>query len=141
MEKLFPQKGWNAIRKGHSVFSEENAEQLISLITRKREPDFYAGEHRADIGFIHRRHGKEDIYFVSNISKTEKTGSLCFQCTKPGVTVMDAVTGNLMPIRDIKQQKNHTKITFSMAPNDSCFIVFSETGCLKSRRLRPPSGR
>ena len=85
---------------------------------------------RESVGFLHRRSGETDVYFLSNISAAEhrfrarfNAGHRAPECWMPetGAVLESLVFEHV----DLPRGK-FTEVEISLAPFESCFIVFGE---------------
>lgn len=88
-------------------------------------PDFSAGQTGADLNFIHRVSGEEDIYFISN-PKNEARNELChFRISGKHPELWNAEKGTADAIPVWKQATDGTiGIPLTLGPNEAVFIVF-----------------
>ncbi|MBI3683166.1 MAG: hypothetical protein HY235_22570 [Acidobacteria bacterium] len=100
-------------------------------ILRRRSipPDFSAG--RADLGYIHRRDGDRDIYFVSNQSDEPVEADCVFRVKGRGAELWDPVDGAVRAVA-VSDRKDGAAIRLALPPAGSMFVVFD-------RKSRPVS--
>ncbi len=94
-------------------------------------PDFQAlGVANADqhVDFIHRATGREDVYFVSNSSKSKEVFDAVFRAGKdrtPEFWYPD--TGRIVPCRSFSRVEGGCRLTLELPAYGSVFVVFRET--------------
>lgn len=95
-----------------------NAEQI--------HPDFsFVSENKdAQIHFIHRTVGEEEVYFISNHRRRPEMLTATFRIRNMKPSLWDAETGETDIPVSYKEENGMTKVTLSLAESGSVFIVF-----------------
>ena len=107
---------------GKLIFVENKREALVHKLKEVAVPDLTFSEGAQDIGYVHKKTEDGDIYFVSNMSKTEYVTTLTFKNRKAPVLVVDPMT---LQKKEILQAEEH-QIQLRIEPLQSLFIFFDE---------------
>lgn len=115
-------KGYCQYGKG-LVFDEQNSLQnVFKQIAIK--PDCDIAEDSLDIRFIHRSVNEGEIYFLSNQQECRVSFNATFRTGKGNPELWDALTGEIRPLPQYKQDKNQTTLNIELEPFGSSFIIF-----------------
>lgn len=118
---------WRRTGRGYAAVSSGGPKNLTDLLRERLTPDFDAGIHAEDVGFIHRTHMGADIYFISNMGTEYRSGTFTFAVSGNGIAVMDAVTGKEKAVQAVRAGgRQTTEISMMLAPNESCIVVFDD---------------
>src|SRR5205807_842541 len=109
---------------------------------------------REQTGFVHRRLGSDDLYFVSNISDHERNLRVRFACGHKTPELWDSETGEMRNVLTFKYVRagrtDATEMDLHLEPFQSSFIVFtadnqqpliSRTNVRTLRLSRTPQGK
>ena len=101
------------------------------------------GADESDIGWVHRRVGDEDVYFVANYRDAAVSPTVELRATGRQTSVWDAVDGTCSCITAEKTADGRTRVKLQLPAFGSIFIVIGRTGFSSSvdRRLRLPDFR
>jgi hypothetical protein len=91
-------------------------------------PDFsfISQNSKADLDYIHRQTGKEDIYFVINKNKTAENVDCIFRIKGKIPELWNAETGEISKALVYKFEKEGTRVSLSLPPQGSIFVVFRQ---------------
>jgi hypothetical protein len=84
------------------------------------KPDVAISPANPNIGFVHRRTGTADIYFVANTGNTKVRSTLTFRVTRPHGEIWDPMTGKTVAPAT-------PTLAIELAPYESKVIVFSDS--------------
>ena len=89
------------------------------------QPDFKTvGPAAADLPWIHRRLGENDLYFVSNQRNERLTVTASFRVDGKTPELWHADTGTVEPVRAWTYKNGRTEVTLEFDPCGSVFVVF-----------------
>jgi hypothetical protein len=98
------------------------------MLERGLGPDFSfsSDNDSTSLDFIHRRTGKEEIYFVSNTRNTIETIDGIFRVSGKIPEIWDPETGTMRKagLYDVKDE--HTRVPLKLQPHGSVFVVFRD---------------
>ena len=98
----------------------EDEHTLGAQLKEWLEPDFITTPACPEIGFIHRRLDRGDLYFVTNTSNRKQTFQAAFRTEHSQGELWDPFTGNATGLT------NTAKIDFDLQPYESRIIFFSD---------------
>lgn len=104
---------------GASAVFVEDENRLGAALTSHRKPDVSFSPKAPEIGFIHRKLGAGDIYFVANTANHRVQTKAQFRDAKSGAECWDPFTGRTSRIR------NAAQIEIALEPYESRLIVFA----------------
>ena len=116
----------HALGKGHVFWGVPLAAVLEQKLGAKPDFEFTSRSGTADINYIHRRCGSDEIYFVANRGP-ESQGLLCtFNVAGKRPEFWDAATGRKVPAAIYDVVDGRTRVPVQLAPSGSIFVVFRE---------------
>jgi hypothetical protein len=92
----------------------------VRVISSLVEPDFVFEGRDESVGFIHRRSGRRDMYFVANISPVRKTLRAHFRASARNARMFDPENGTECRVGLL----GHDRIELTLDPFGSAFVVF-----------------
>ena len=104
---------------------------FLETVCKHIAPDFgidFASEglrKNDGLTFIHRKLGKKDIYFVSNIQDKQSTIPVTFRVKGKIIQKWDPYTGEITPVLSFSEAKDGIKVPLNLAPYESLFLEFS----------------
>ena len=106
-------------------FVENEKTSLGPTLQKLLRPDLYVTPVATDIGFIHRRDGDIDIYFVANTSNQDKRIQATFRV--PGVRgeIWNPLDGTVAPAHGALVTGGH-EVDLVLAPYESRLFVFTK---------------
>jgi hypothetical protein len=113
-ERLFRETG----AKG--IFIQDEG-QLKAVLRARYKPDVFFSPAVPEIGFIHRKMGDGDLYFIANTANHSVLTTADFRATKHVAEWWDPLTGRISPI------SRTDRIEISLQPYESRLIVFSDS--------------
>jgi hypothetical protein len=120
-EKLWGNSTENIFGKG-VVMSEASFRDVLGIAPDVSIPD----ENKEQIGFIHRKTGDADIYFVANHFKGDVNTKLEFRIKGKQPEIWHPETGKCEDVKTFVFTENGTEIPLTLEPNESYFIVFEK---------------
>jgi hypothetical protein len=100
-------------------------------------PDFNAPE---GIDFIHRRDGRNDIYFVRNTATTPASPTVTFRVTDRQPELWDPVSGEIRPAPVWRRAADgRIELPLEFAGHGSMFVVFRRTAKDPPAPVAPPA--
>jgi len=103
---------------GHFV---ENESELGAALANRYKADVVLSPAAPEIGFIHRRLDKSNLYFIANTSNHPVHTAAKFRDTESSAEWWDPFTGQISPLG------NAAQIELSLEPYESRLIVFSSS--------------
>jgi hypothetical protein len=110
---------------GTARLVEEEATQLASVLTGLIPADVSLSPASAAVGFIHRRAGGAEVYFVANTSNTRHEGTATFRVSGMNAEWWDPMTGTTSPAAT-RASSGGTSVQLSLDPYASAVLVFSQ---------------
>ena len=117
IQSLSEQLFHGQIATAHLVQDER---ELGAKLKQWAHPDFVTTPAVPEVGFIHRRLGNGDVYFVANTSNRPHTVEASFRDAGAHAEVWDPFTGTFSGVKDPKQ------IPLNLAPYESRIVFFSQ---------------
>ena len=116
---------WNADTLGNGrIFRNVSIGEALRQAGRQPDFAFTAKNKDAQIHFIHRKAGEDDVYFVSNHRRRLETLTLTFRVTRKTPELWDAETGRTgMPVA-YEEAAGLTRLNVDLPESGSIFIVF-----------------
>lgn len=112
--------------KGMLLFADNKRDALIRLLKESFVPDLEISEGKEDIGYVHKKDGDTDIYFVSNMSKKEYLTKLTFKGQRCPCILMDPMTGRKKSILENRLTNRGKELGLIMEPLQSLIIIFDK---------------
>jgi len=114
------------IISGKVTVTRDKFASLIKALKNAKDPDA-AIMSRPDItGFVHRKDGDDDIFFVSGISPEAHEEEILFTGMGGNFTVCDPMTGKEVPVKAVEETAKGVKVSLSMEPFLSLIFVFGK---------------
>lgn len=102
---------------------------MTKVIRNELFPDFSAGPRGADLSFIHRRVGDDDIYFISSSQNVKRTELCLFRVDGKKPEFWNPETGEVKDALIWKKgQRYGTEIPITLNGNGAVFVVFRSAG-------------
>ena len=128
-----PEGGANPPGKGHGLFAPSDPYQSLApgthpvshLLAQWIKPDLVMDPPDAEVGFVHRNVGEQQIYFLANIGAREKRLRTCFRVSGLYPWLFDAESGSVTPLHCYKVGNGSTEIELRLEPRGSAFVVFT----------------
>lgn len=130
MQQLFSEEAdlWKTVGKGRTIVVSDRDELMLKALNDALVPDLYVEDLKNDkahneMGYIHRKDGNHDIYFVSNISEKEHFVRLHVKCHLPYAVILDPMEQKVVGKLSLTDQ-NRKEIECRFESNQSFLIIF-----------------
>jgi hypothetical protein len=90
----------------------------------------------AELDWVHRRLGEQDLYFLANLSEQPTQVEGTFRVAGKTPELWDPVTGTVRDLPEFRVDGDRTAIPLEFAPKQSWFLVFRQSAARRSRRSR-----
>ena len=118
------------------LFVEQDAETGTRLATQI-EPDVRWHASASDVGFVHRRVGDADVYFLANTGNRAVTATATLRAGRD-VQRWDAVSGDRVRVASTGAGTGGA-IGVSLAPYESAFYIVTDDGGARTAAAAAPS--
>jgi hypothetical protein len=112
------------VGEGRSIFVKDEAASLQKALRTGGPADVEAEGGLPEIGFVHRRAGDHDIYFLANFSTRERKMRASFRAGNRTPEFWDPMTGKIRTALDFRYAGDRTEMNVSLEPYGSTFVVF-----------------
>jgi hypothetical protein len=109
-----------------SRFVEDEKTQLTPALRDMLSPDVVLSSEISEIGFVHRKTGDAEIYFLANSSNARQITKASFRVTGMQAEWWDPMTGRITPAATSPAGSNRTSIALELEPYEGRFLVFSK---------------
>lgn len=109
---------------GQCIVTDGTMESLLEVLHDRVRMDVEISRHRDKIGFVHRKDGDTDIYFLSNISSEWQEERLVFYGQGREAAVFDPMTAEEAALYAVRREEEGTVIELSFRPFQSLLFVF-----------------
>ena len=92
------------------------------------QPDLILPENSDGLYWIHRQNENEDIYFISNQTRSAQQATLGFRVTGRVPELWDALDGSMRPAAGWQVKGDHTFVPLTFQADGSAFVVFRKEG-------------
>ena len=116
-------KASSALAEG-TVYYTKDLRKVLDLEQVRPDFSFVSENKDAQIHFIHRTVGEEEVYFISNHRRRPEMLTAIFRISNMRPFLWDAETGKTDIPVPYKEENGMTKVTLSLAESGSAFIVF-----------------
>ncbi|MBN1569632.1 MAG: glycoside hydrolase [Acidobacteria bacterium] len=110
---------------GKSRYVEDEKKQLSAVLRSILQPDVRLMPETPDIGFVHRRAGDAEIYFLANTSNTRHVASASFRVSGMQAELWDPMSGQIIPAAVSADGEGMTSVELDLDPYAARFLVFS----------------
>lgn len=122
---------------GKGVIVADEKEALRKALLDAAPPDLALEPRDEEMGFVHRKTGSEDFYFLANFTPKEKRLKAAFRTDRPAARLFDPCTGRIRAIAS-RRENGRTVVDLALAPWGSALIGFGETAA--PPEPEPPAG-
>jgi hypothetical protein len=109
-----------------SRFIEDEKTQLSEALRQMLSPDVMLASEISDIGFVHRKTGDAEIYFLANSFNTRHKTRASFRVTGMLAEWWDPMSGQITPAAVAADGENRTSVELELEPYEGRFLVFDE---------------
>ncbi len=114
-----------------ALFVQDEKTQLSSALRSMLQPDVAFSPGAPGIGFVHRKAGESDIYFLANSANTRQTVEASFRVAGAEAEWWDPASGRREPA-SISPNQDSTVVHVELEPYDSRFLIFSRRTAQKT---------
>jgi hypothetical protein len=104
-------------------YVEDEKIQLGAALRIMVQPDITFAPAEPEIGFVHRKTGNADIYFLANSSNVRKTVNASFTTNRNYAEWWDPMSGQMTPAELIIRPGNIASVSLDLEPYGSRFLV------------------
>jgi len=115
-------------REIHDVLVRDETGELGSVLRKSIEPDLRTAMVAPQIGFVHRRAGELDLYFIVNTSNLPYDNAIELRVPPHPAEWWDAMTGELTVAPPLSSTATSTKVRLALPPYASKILVFGMPG-------------
>ena len=121
---LITAMGEELIISGKVTVTRDKYSSLIKALKAAKAPDAEVVRRPDVTGFVHRKDGKDHIFFLSNISAEAHEEEVIFTGMGDKFTVCDPMSGKVFPVKNAEMTDKGIKVLFDMEPYQSLIFVF-----------------
>ncbi|MDW8048360.1 MAG: glycosyl hydrolase [Nitrososphaerota archaeon] len=122
MDEIFGKKNG----KGRAILVKDYGEELARALRESVPPDIQFLEDHSDLGFVHRRIGTLDFYFVANTGYEKRKVKAVFRAGHRKPRIWDPFTGDITAVNVYSFMDKGTLLTLDLEPHGSKIIEFAE---------------
>jgi hypothetical protein len=111
-----------------SRFIEDEKTHLAEALSELCLPDVVLTPEVSEIGFVHRKTGDAEIYFLANGSNKPQTTSASFRVTGMQAEWWDPMSGQITRAEASAYGEKRTIVKLELEPYEGRFLVFTEHG-------------
>ena len=108
------------------IVTADKFETLIKELNKIKEPDVRILNHPDKVGYVHRRTGTEDIYFIANVSGREVEEMIMFQEQNDHFCVFDPYTAQEKMITAMQTRVDGIRVSLQLEAWQSLLFIFSQ---------------
>lgn len=104
---------------------------FLKILHNRIAPDFgidfmHEGMRKNEgLAFLHRKIGKSDLYFISNIQNKQSSIPITFRTKNQQIRRWNPYTGSISPIYLFEENTDGIKVPLELAPYESMFLEFA----------------
>lgn len=128
MQRLFSEETdtWKSYGNGSTARSTDRTDGMLRLMRKIQKPDVEIMPKSVPAGYLHRKVGEEDIYFLANISDTEQKLSVDFADQDTQFRVFDCVTASPKGVISAEKTKDGVHVELDVEAFGSVLFVFGK---------------
>ncbi|MBN1818868.1 MAG: hypothetical protein JW828_16010 [Sedimentisphaerales bacterium] len=111
---------------GNARFIENEKTQLAAALRELLPPDMMLTPEVSEIGFVHRKTGDAEIYFLANNSNKPQTTQASFRITGMQAEWWNPMSGRITPAESSADGTNRTSVTLELEPYEGRFLIFTK---------------
>ncbi len=111
-----------------SRFIEDEKTHLAETLRELCLPDVVLTPEVPEIGFVHRKTGDAEIYFLANSSNKQQATKASFRVNGMQAEWWDPMSGRITHAAATAHGKNRTIVSLELDPYEGRFLVFTEHG-------------
>jgi hypothetical protein len=109
-----------------SRFIEDEKTQLAAALRNMISPDVAFAPEVPEIGFVHRKTGDAEIYFLANSSSARQITRASFRVAGLEAEWWDPMSGQITPASASTDREGRTSVALELEPYEGRFLVFSK---------------
>ena len=113
-------------KSGTVIVTEDKYESLKEALRRVKQPDAAIHNNPDVVGYVHRRAGGEDLYFISNVSEEKCEERITFSGMKHRFCVFDLMDGKEKGVKEYKTVPEGVQVCIDIDAYQSLLFVFGE---------------
>ena len=117
-----------------SRFIEDEKTHLAAVLRTILSPDVVLAPEVPEIGFVHRKTGDAEIYFLANSSSARQITRASFRVAGLEAEWWNPMSGQITPASTSPDREGRTSVALELEPYEGRFLVFSK------RTARDPFG-
>jgi hypothetical protein len=110
-----------------SRFIEDEKTHLTEALQQMLSPDVILASEVSDIGFVQRKTGDAEIYFLANTSNRRLKTRASFRVTGMQAEWWDPMSGRITPAGVAADGENRTSAALELDPYEGRFLVFAKS--------------
>jgi hypothetical protein len=114
-----------------SRFIEDEKNHLAAALRDMLSADVEFAPEAPEIGFVHRKTGDAEIYFLANTSNTRQIANASFRITGLEAEWWDPMSGQIYPAATSTDRKGRTSVELELEPYEGRFLVFAKHAALE----------
>ena len=111
--------------RGLCTVTEDSLEGVTDALRAQVPADVRVERNPDWIGYVHRRDGDTDIYFLANVSPEPRRERLTFCAQQKPFAAFDPMTAREKPLLSAEPDGRDTSVTLTFEPFQSLLFVFS----------------
>ncbi len=130
-------EGWSReYGRGRVIFAPDEAASLRRVL-KGVVPDLLLEPVQTEVGFVHRRVGGLEIYFLANTSESECSFSASIVGKCKAVELWDALTGEIRTVDAKPASEGRSQVELHLAPRGSIFLVVGRAKAVPPTAVAP----
>ncbi|MBN9658409.1 MAG: hypothetical protein J0H49_09535 [Acidobacteria bacterium] len=122
--QLFPQGSDRSFPRYAAQVLDPGHHPLVTRLARQVAPDVASDQLGPDIGFVHRRDARQDVYFLVNRGLAEVRFQGSFRTQYESPYVLDPETGATTPAFEHRREEGRTVVSLHLRSGQSLFVAF-----------------
>lgn len=118
--------GEKLLKEGKVWVTGDKYSGLLETLKKLKCPDVQFERYPGDIGYVHRKTEQGDLYFIANISPSEKEERIWFRDRTGAFSVFDPMDCQEKAVKSIEEKGNILKVTLKLEPFQSLLFLFGE---------------
>ncbi len=127
MQPLFSDEWgvWHSVGSGRTIRVADRDEGLLQALHQAQTPDCCVRSPQSTVGYVHRRDGEEEIFFLANVSRERAPVEAAFAAVPSGCVLLDPWTGTIFQPQAVTREGRTTTLRLTLPAGGSCFAVFT----------------
>ena len=117
---------WHCVGSGRSlVVADYGADAAVLALQEVLAPDLQILDAPETVGYVHRRTGDEDVYFVANVSREPVRTRLRFKNQQEHCVILDPLHQTEIFPEAVANDGQSLTLTVNLEAGGSCFLIFA----------------